>query len=119
MCTHGPRLKTAAWPETLLVISSALVSVCTLIWLLWYCRYGMDFTDEGHYLHWISNPFIYPVSFTQFGFVYHPLYELLNGNIVALRQANILILFGLAWVLTNTFFKTILASHPLPAGMAL
>ena len=113
-CTHGPRLKTAALPERLLVISSALVSVCTLIWLLWYCRYGMDFTDEGFYLNWISNPFIYPVSHTQFGFVYHPLYELLNGNIAALRQANILIIFGLAWVLTGTFFKTILAFHTLP-----
>ena len=114
MCTHGPRLKTAALPETLLVISSALVSVCTLIWLLWYCRYGMDFTDEGFYLYWISNPFIYPVSHTQFGFVYHPLYELLNGNIAALRQANILIIFGLAWILMGTFFKTTMAFYPLP-----
>ena len=114
-CTPGPRLKTAALPETLLVISSALVTVCTLIWLLWYCRYGMDFTDEGYFLNDISNPFIYPVSRgVQFGFVYHPLYELLNGNIVALRQANILIIFGLAWVLTGTFFKTILAFRPLP-----
>ena len=74
----------------------------------------MDFTDEGFYLNWISDPFIYPVSHTQFGFVYHPVYELLNGNILALRQANILIIFGLAWVLTNTFFKTGLAFHPLP-----
>ena len=111
---HGPRLKTAALPETLLVLSSAVVSVSTLIWLLWYCRYGMDFTDEGFYLVWISNPFIYPVSHIQFGFVYHPLYELLNGNIAALRQANILIFFGLAWVLTNTFFKTILTPHTTP-----
>ena len=110
---YGPRLKTGVLPEELLVISSALVSVCTLIWLLWYCRYGMDFTDEGFYLNWISNPFIYPVSHTQFGFVYHPLYELLDGNIVALRQANILIIFGLGWVLMSTFFKTILAIRPL------
>ena len=111
---HGPRLKTAALPEMLLVLSSAVVFVSTLIWLLWYCRYGMDFTDEGKYLVWISNPFIYPVSYTQFSFVYHPLYELLDGNIAALRQANILIFFCLAWVLTNTFFKTILTPHATP-----
>ena len=110
---HGPRLKTDTLPEALLVISSALVSVCTLIWLLWYCRYGMDFTDEGFYFNWISNPFIYPVSHTQFGFVYHPLYELLDGNIAALRQANILVIFGLGWILTSTLFKTILVFHPL------
>ena len=111
---HGPRLKTAALPETLLVLSSAVVSVSILIWLLWYCRYGMDYTDEGQYLVWISNPFIYPVSYTQFGFVYHPLYELLDGNIAALRQANVLIFFCLAWVLTNIFFKTILIPPPTP-----
>ena len=111
---YGPRLKTGTLPEALLVISSALVSVCMLIWLLWYCRHGMDFTDEGFYLNWISNPFIYPVSHTQFGFVYHPLYELLDGNIAALRQANILIFFGLGWILMSTFFKTILAFRPLP-----
>lgn len=112
---HGLRLKTAAPPETLLVLSSAVVSVSILIWLLWYCRYGIDWTDEGYYLVWISNPFVYPVSHTQFGFVYHPLYEWLNGNIAALRQANVLISFCLAWVLTNTFFKTILIpSSPTP-----
>ena len=78
----------------------------------------MDFTDEGLSLVWISNPFIYPMSYTQFGFVYHPLYELLDGNIAALRQANILIFFGLAWVLTNIFFKTILIPHtPQPSTL--
>ena len=112
---YVPRLKRVTLPETLLVLSSAVVSVSTLIWVLWSCRYGMDFTDEGFYLLWISNPFIYPISHTQFGFVYHPLYELLDGNIAALRQANILIFFCLAWVLTTTFFKTILTpSSPLP-----
>lgn len=54
---YGPRLKRAALPETLLVLSSAVVSASTLIWVLWSCRYGMDFTDEGFYLLWRSNPF--------------------------------------------------------------
>ena len=110
---HGPRLKTGTLLEGLLVMSSVPVSVCMLIWVLWYCRYGMDFTDEGFYLNWISNPFIYPLSHTQFGFIYHPLYKFLDGNIVTLRQANILIIFGLGWILTYTLFKTILAYLPL------
>lgn len=54
---YVPRLKRVTLPETLLVLSSAVVSVSTLIWVLWSCRYGMDFTDEGFYLLWISNPF--------------------------------------------------------------
>ena len=110
---HGSRLKTGILPEGLLIISSALISVCMLIWVLWYCRYGVDFTDEGFYLNWISNPFIHPLSHTQFSFVYYPLYELLDGNIVAMRQANILILFGLGWILVHIFGKTILAYPPL------
>ena len=56
-------------------------------------------TDEGYYLHWISNPWLYTFSNSQFGYVYHPLYQLVNENIVLLRQANMLIMLGLSWIL--------------------
>lgn len=65
-------------------------------WVLKYSSYGIEFTDEGFHLVSISNPFIYDFSITQFGFVYHPLYVLLGGDIAALRQANILVTFALA-----------------------
>lgn len=97
----------------LILSLSAIVTICTLIWLLNYCRYGFDFTDEGFYLVWMSNPFNYSVSVTQFGFIYHPLYQLLNGNIAALRQANILITFALAWVLANVFLKIVFGNQSL------
>ena len=95
-------------------------------WLLKYSSYGIDFTDEGNSLVWISNPFAYDVSVTQFGFVYHPLYRLLGGNIVALRQANILITFGLAWSLTYVFLISLapesreksIALYAVSAGLA-
>jgi len=39
-------------------------------------------------LTWASNPFICDFSTTQFGFIYHPLYVLLGGDIATLRQAT-------------------------------
>jgi len=99
--------------EQVVLALSAIVTFFMLGWILWYSRYGIDFTDESFYLVWMSNPFNYSVSATQFGFIYHPLYELLDGNITALRQANILITFGLSWALGNVFLKTVFGIQSL------
>jgi hypothetical protein len=88
----------------------ALCSVGTLLivtWLLRYAHYGIDFTDESFYLVWIANPFLFNGSITQFGFVYHPLYDLLGGDIAGLRHSNILITFGLAWSLTYFYLVSL------------
>jgi len=105
--------------ERVILSFSAIGTLFTLGWLLWYSRYGIDFTDESFYLVWMSNPFNYSVSITQFGFIYHPLYQLLNGNIVALRQANILITFFLAWVLSSIYLKTIYGDQALESKLRL
>lgn len=99
--------------ETLLLTFSAVGTVSLLGLALWYCRYGIELSDEGFHLIWISNPFIYSASIppTQFGFIYHPLYVLLGGNIAALRQANILITYLLAWVLTHTLLSTTIPKY--------
>ncbi|OAV53955.1 hypothetical protein A6U98_34845 [Rhizobium sp. WYCCWR10014] len=76
-------------------------------WVLKYSSYGIEFTDEGFHLVSISNPFIYDFSITQFGFVYHPLYVLLGGDIAALRQANILVTFALAGGLAHTLLVAV------------
>lgn len=82
------------------LLTIALISaVALLIASLWMAIRGFDVTDESFYLNWISNPSLYENSVSQFGFVYHPLYELVNGNIVRLRQANLLITTGFAFIL--------------------
>lgn len=78
-----------------------------LFWILRYSFYGFDFTDESFYLVWIANPFIYDYSSTQFGFIYHPIYVLLGGDIAALRQFNILGTFLLAWGAAYTFLSSL------------
>nr|WHW29475.1 hypothetical protein [uncultured bacterium] len=96
-----------AFVEQVVLAFSVIGTIATLAWVLWFCRYGLDLSDESFYIVWISNPFLYGISSTQFGFVYHPLYELLGGNIAALRQANILLTFCLAWVLCSVFFRNV------------
>jgi hypothetical protein len=93
--------------ENKLVALCAAGTVLIISWLIRYSAYGIDFTDESFYLVWMTDPFIYDGSITQFGFVYHPLYMLLGGDIAALRQANILITFALAWGFTYSFLASL------------
>lgn len=83
--------------QKIFMISCVLGTFLILRWLLHYSHYGIDFTDEGFYLASVARPFNYAGSVTQFGFIYHPLWLVLGGDIVAMRQANILIIFALAW----------------------
>lgn len=85
---------------------STLVTLAALVWLLNASRYGIDLTDESFYLVWISDPFKYKVSAFLFGFVYHPLHQLVGGDIALLRQSNIVLTFCLAWGLGFCFFRT-------------
>ncbi len=83
----------------------AIATALLLGWVLSLARYGLDITDESFYFIWISSPFDYDFSVSQFGFVYHPLYLLVGGDVAALRQINILITFSLAWGLGYVFLR--------------
>jgi hypothetical protein len=106
-------LERKAISEKLILVFSFISTTFFLGWVLWLSNYGMDITDESFYIVWISNPFNYSVSATQFGFIYHPLYKLLDGDIVALRQVNIPITFCLAWMLSAIFLKNVFGSECL------
>jgi hypothetical protein len=84
-----------------------VASVFLLLLVSYRCGQGFDFSDEGLYLIWISRPWIYDTSFTQFGYVYWPLYEILRGSIAGLRQVNLILTLVLAaaslWVLVRNF----------------
>jgi hypothetical protein len=120
---------TARRPLSLSGIQWIALAVCSLAsltlggWVLLCCRSGFDFTDEGFYLNWISDPWIYRASVSQFGFVYHPIYRLVGGDIALLRQANVVILFALAWLLCWVLLRSILmrrasVAPSLPVGLA-
>jgi hypothetical protein len=102
-----------------------VAAMLLLIWVLSRCRSGFDFTDEGFYLNWISSPNNYRASITQFGFIYHPVYRLVDGDIVLLRQANVLIIFVSAFVLCAALLQSLAAervdvrSHVWTVALAL
>ena len=87
-------------------ITSLILTLTIFGFIIKYSAYGIDFTDEGYYLNAISNPFLYKESVTQFGFVYHPLYLLVNENITYLRRINFLITFLLSYCLVFVFFQS-------------
>ncbi|MCB1538542.1 MAG: hypothetical protein H6865_06065 [Rhodospirillales bacterium] len=77
---------------------AALCGVALVAWVFYFCGRGLDFTDEGFYLTGAAHPQDYainmPLSF--FGFVYHPLYLLAQGDIALYRRANVVITYALA-----------------------
>jgi hypothetical protein len=85
----------------ILVSSFCLLSTILILYFVFkFSAYGFDFTDEGFYLNWISNPFLYKDFFlSKFGFIYYPLYNLVEGNIAWLRRLNFFITSVLACTL--------------------
>jgi hypothetical protein len=97
------RSGTSVLSVTLATCSVAL-SLYLVANLLGLAGRGIDFTDEGYYLNWISNPWAYAPETSQFGFVYHPFYRLLNGDVAGLRQLSIIVNFVLAFLVA--FYAT-------------
>ena len=88
----------ATWLDNAQLSLSGIFTAAIVVGLLYFSRFGYEFTDESFYLIWMDNPFNYKFSVTQFGFVYHPIYKLVGRSIGLLRQVNILLIFGLAWI---------------------
>jgi hypothetical protein len=82
-----------------------------VVWGLWR---GIDLTDEGYYLNSISLPFLYKATYTQFGFVLHPIYVLVGGDLILLRLAGLLSLTLAAAFFLSTFLRLPLIRAPLP-----
>ncbi|MEJ0009454.1 MAG: hypothetical protein WDN72_02355 [Alphaproteobacteria bacterium] len=75
--------------------------------LLLHAGAGFDFTDESFYLLWMEGPRAFPASVSQFGFLYHPLYRLLDGDIALLRQCNLLGTFLLGWAVAGALLYSL------------
>ena len=76
-------MKIKNWNLILISFFCLLSTTLILYWVFKFSAYGIDFTDEGYYLHWISNPFLYKSSLSQFGYIYHPLYNLVDCTDIA------------------------------------
>ena len=67
---------------------------------------GYDFTDDAHYLIWVSDPYLYNWSVSEFGFLWNPIYRLAGGDIKIFRLAGAVALSGSAaifgWALSRS-----------------
>jgi hypothetical protein len=82
------------------VLIGCALTLLVLFKVLGLANVGVDLTDEGYYFNWISNPWLYKYYVSQFGYVYYPLYKALGDSVVYLRQANTIISYSLAWMLS-------------------
>ena len=79
-----------------LSVLSVFITLSILTFVFFASHYGYDLTDESFYVLLIHYPEIYKYTATQFGFIYHPISNLLNNNIPNLRIFNILITYFLS-----------------------
>jgi len=52
---------------------------------VWASDRGYDINDEAYYLVWAFDPYSYHISISQFGYLWHPIYRLVEGNIGLFR----------------------------------
>jgi hypothetical protein len=101
-----------------MVLVWCALAACWLI-LIWAMGRGYDFTDEANYLIWDSAPRNYSWSVSEFGFLWHPLYQLVNGDIRLFRIAGALFLSGSAGIFGWSIWRFIAPVLPQSSASVL
>ena len=73
--------------DVIIAIAMAMAAAL-IVFVILQQSVGFDFSDEGFYLNWITDPSQYGASVTQFGFIYHPLFQLVGNDVAALRYLS-------------------------------
>ena len=83
-------LSEPATPELLrwVIATIGAMAAALILFVISSSSAGFDFSDEGYYLNSLADPWHFPASETQFGFIYHPLFELLGKDVAALRYLS-------------------------------
>jgi len=74
---------------TVLRAALSLIPLGFVAYLVSLTGSGFDFTDEAAAINWVSDPFLYSLSHSQYGYFYHPAFLLAGGDIALLRAGNI------------------------------
>lgn len=93
------------------------VAIALLARMFHFSGYGFDFTDEGFYLLSIASPLKFWPSITQFGLIYHPFYQLVNGDVVALRMLNVASIFTMSALLSYLCLRAVFSDQLGPKYM--
>lgn len=101
--THETHVKTSPTSSRASWLPAGILGALLTVGYLVLATRGLDRTDEGMYLNAISRPDDDVATVLLFGYVYHPVYAVLGGDIVALRWFGMIATVGLGllttWVL--------------------
>ena len=116
-----PNIERRLRPDYGFYLAACATAVSVAAWgiVAWGLWRGIDLTDEGFYLNSISLPFLYKATYTQFGFLLHPIYVLFGGDLILLRWAGLLPLTLAAAFFVSTFLRSPLIRPPLPTTARL
>ncbi|MDR1655982.1 MAG: hypothetical protein LBT47_00285 [Deltaproteobacteria bacterium] len=95
--------------QKIILSATTLIGVVFLGFMFKFFHHGFEFTDEGVILSVMERPREYPTFHLLTGFLFNPLYRLLDGDIALLRSFNFLIFFLLA---TNLSRLVLLKTKP-------
>ena len=102
-------------PGRLLAAASILMVALPLAALagtVYFARGGLDLLDEAYYVVSIADPWRFPGSATQFGFVYHPIYAAVDGNLAWLRRVNIVLTSALVCIAARQVLRALTTLPP-------
>ncbi len=68
----------AAWPIALAFLSCVSIAI-------WQSNKGLGLTDDSFFLNWTISSQHYKYSVSEFGYVFHPLYRLVSGDLAFYR----------------------------------
>ena len=108
-------------------VAILVVSLAEFTLIFTTAKHGFDFTDEGYYLNWFSYPYLYKESASQFGFLFHPIFQAVGSDVCVFRRLNALAIMLVALTFSITLIRTTHSSaayspfllFSLAAGMAL
>lgn len=94
-------------PRDLLFLACVVMSLLTCGGLLVYgSGRGLDLTDEIFYLVWARDPNAYQLIYQPFGYLVHPLFELVGGDLQIYRIAGFAIAAGAGALLGSSLSST-------------
>lgn len=89
------------WPAAIALVAAAGVVLAFLARVGW----GLDRTDEGQYLILLADPTMSRATVFLFGYVLHPVFALVGGDVLALRVVGMLVGLltagALGWAVTR------------------
>ena len=68
----------ATWPVALAFLSCVLIAI-------WQSNKGLGLTDDSFFLNWTISSQHYKYSVSEFGYVFHPLYRFVSGDLALYR----------------------------------